>query len=193
MGKRDTKSEAFMTLDCVETIMEECDRTPDTETGGILLGKKTVSAGRNIYIVQMTSGPGKDCRKTTVSFAPDMSHYNSLLVHYEKTFGMQYLGEWHKHPAGFERTSGIDLLQARKIFREEDRCSMLCPIVFCSRNLSGREAGDGKAENIEFGRYRMKIFHIQSEMDDFEVIPGRVVHRNTSVFRNAFELSPVVA
>lgn len=169
---------------CAETIASECGLSSGLETGGILLGKRIVSAGRDIFVIRVTSGPGKRSVRRPTSFAPDMDHYNGLLLRHARESGYEYLGEWHKHPKGFETTSFTDLGQARKIFAEEGRDYMICPIVIEKKGMAAR--GALKRGGLRIGPYIMNIYFIARGMCDFTLINGMVAHANSAAWRKFY-------
>jgi integrative and conjugative element protein (TIGR02256 family) len=172
------KNGVYFSTECINKISEECKNSPDTETGGILLGRKISSPSGEIYFIAKTSGPGANCHKGRAVFKPDIDHYNKLLVEYGKSHGFEYLGEWHKHPKGFETTSMTDLDQVIKIFREEDRNIMICPIIVEKNSVSSIERS-----SVEFGNFRMNIFYISAGMKKFQKAKGFFAHNNNAIYK----------
>ena len=83
------------------------------ETGGVLLGRPTPSG--EPHIVELI-GPGPDARRTPTTFDPDTDwQQDQLDAAFAATPGLSYLGDWHSHPNGVPRPSGLDQRAARAI------------------------------------------------------------------------------
>ncbi|HPG57897.1 MAG TPA: hypothetical protein PKW98_08760 [Candidatus Wallbacteria bacterium] len=182
--KKRKKIEIYFSPETINTIKKESEKSPRTETGGILLGRRFDFDSRVLIIVYATSGPGPRAFKTPIAFAPDIDHYNGLLIDGKKRLGLDYLGEWHKHPAGFEGTSLADLDQVKKILAEEDRDFMVCPIVF---EKTKRKAASGgakpNARRLDFGRFAINVFYFSRGSKTVKIIPPKAIHRNSAVYR----------
>lgn len=174
----------------IDAIKNECMSSPGTETGGILLGNVIEAAGRKLLLIKATSGPGPAAVKKPAMLAPDIDYYNSLLIDAVNNRGFEYIGEWHKHPAGFESTSYTDLNQVKKIFVEEGRDFMLCPIVIkepsaASSKFKGRGGPCGL--KIKFSEFVMNSYYICRTMIGFDAVKSIVAHANTALYRNLFQ------
>jgi integrative and conjugative element protein (TIGR02256 family) len=94
--------------DAYEFMKKESSGSNDIETGGVLIGHRT-SGGQ--YIISRASGPGPNAVRTKMLFEKDTEYCQKEL---EKAFeelkdkGL-YLGEWHYHPIGSNKPSGLDI------------------------------------------------------------------------------------
>lgn len=95
-------------------MKKESFNSKDRETGGVLIGHRT-SDGQ--YIILSATGPGPKAVRTKTSFEKDSEYCQEEL---EKAFrelkdkGL-YLGEWHYHPEGGNKPSGLDIKSLTEI------------------------------------------------------------------------------
>ena len=81
-------------------------RKPDIETGGDLFG---LWLDERKAVVQLALGPGKGCKRTSVSFYQDVSYLAKVGSYLTKKEGVCHVGEWHSHhQLGLARPSGGD-------------------------------------------------------------------------------------
>ncbi|XP_068720679.1 myb-like protein X [Montipora capricornis] len=81
-------------------------RKPDIETGGDLFG---LWLDERKAVVQLALGPGKGCKRTSVSFYQDVSYLAKVGSYLTKKEGVCHIGEWHSHhQLGLARPSGGD-------------------------------------------------------------------------------------
>jgi len=89
-------------------MKKESSDSKDIETGGVLIGYRG-SGGQ--YIILRATGPGPKAVRTKMLFEKDEEYCQKEL---EKAFeelsdkGL-YLGEWHYHPLGSNKPSGLDI------------------------------------------------------------------------------------
>jgi len=179
--------EVYFSPETLRVIKVESEKSPYTETGGILLGRKYEMANHIVFVVFHTSGPGPRAFKTPIALIPDIDYYNEMLVRGRKTGGLDYLGEWHKHPAGFENTSLTDLEQVKKIFAEEERDFMLCPIIFeklpAAKTRRGVHLPDD-ANLFACGKFAIKVFYFSRSSKKMDTIRPKTIHRNSAAYKN---------
>ncbi len=97
-----------------ELMKKESSDSNSVETGGVLIGHKA-SGGQ--YIIMRATGPGPKSTRTKTLFEKDVDYCQNEL---EKAFeelndkGL-YLGEWHYHPHGSNKPSGLDIKSLTEI------------------------------------------------------------------------------
>ena len=81
-------------------------RKPNIETGGDLFG---LWADKHKAVIQLALGPGKGCRRTSVSFYQDVKYLEQVGSYLTQREGICHIGEWHSHhQLGLARPSGGD-------------------------------------------------------------------------------------
>lgn len=134
-----------------EMEQEARRRAPD-ESGGILLGY----AGRkdpSVLSVLFQIGPGPRAVHERHRFEPDGPwQERQVAAAYERSGRIAtYLGDWHSHPNGPGRPSGLDRSTARKIAHAtEARCPHPLMVILAG----GREKWEVGAHR--FGRWRLR-------------------------------------
>lgn len=95
-GLRKRRSKIVFAKQAVTTMVEECRKAGDLETGGVLIGRYV--KGR--IFVKVATPPGPSAQMGRVSFRCDVNYCNRLInLHFLETFGeFIYLGDWHRHP-----------------------------------------------------------------------------------------------
>ena len=82
------------------------------ETGGILLGKTTRHGAQVTAVV----GPGPHARHERYNFTPDADWQASQVAAlWRQDRSLEYLGDWHTHPAGTTKASRLDIETAQTI------------------------------------------------------------------------------
>jgi integrative and conjugative element protein (TIGR02256 family) len=106
----------------------------DIETGGILIGSR--SENGSILVTHATS-PGPVAVHNAVYFQRDVAYQQAELNRLHEQYGVQYLGEWHKHPRSLPVPSGGDATGVRELLADPDYGvdSILFPIVICEKDL----------------------------------------------------------
>lgn len=69
-------------------------RHPHIETGGDLFG---LWSRANTAVVQLVLGPGKNSKRTKVSFFQDEAYLRKVGSHLTQQYGLCHIGEWHSH------------------------------------------------------------------------------------------------
>ena len=100
------------------------------ETGGIGVGRR--SEGGTLFVTHATP-PGPRAVHRMSSFRNDVDYQQKALNALHARYGVEYFLEWHKHPAGAIRPSGIDHDGCLRILGDPDYGidSLLFPIVTC--------------------------------------------------------------
>ena len=81
-------------------------RKPHIETGGDLFG---LWADEHSAVIGVTLGPGKGCKRTSVSFYQDVKYLEKVGSYLTQNEGVCHIGEWHSHhQLGLARPSGGD-------------------------------------------------------------------------------------
>jgi proteasome lid subunit RPN8/RPN11 len=97
-------------IKALEAIFDECDRFPDDETGGRIIG--TYSKHRKEYQIDVLGviGPGPNAQRSATSFFQDGEYQESVFRDVEKDYpNVEHLGNWHSHhPNGLQTLSSGD-------------------------------------------------------------------------------------
>lgn len=139
----------------------------EVETGGLLLGKACEMAGGRSLVVTEVTGPGPKGKLEKGGFRPDIAYYRKMRREHA---GLEYLGEWHKHPRGCASYSRQDLGQALRILEQEGVAELVCPIL--STVASGQGVTHFQAQCFYLG-HGLKSFlplsySLIPELDDQE-------------------------
>jgi len=92
----------------LETIELECWRSPDRETGGILVGYRDED---QVTITDAT-GPGPKSERSPQHFVKDTAYLQAVLNLLFEYYQVNYLGVWHKHPDTMPYPSDGDVVAA---------------------------------------------------------------------------------
>lgn len=117
-------------LDVIRRESLQCDQ----ETGGILIGARSSDGA---FLVTHATPPGPKAVHNSVYFQRDVDYQQKILNALHERYGVNYLGEWHKHPRSLPVPSGGDLQGVRELLSDPDYAvdSILFPIVICERDL----------------------------------------------------------
>ena len=116
----------------LDVMRREACLSGELETGGTLLG---VILGWLILVTHATA-PGPRARHRAAMFEADIPYQQEELDRITYRYGgVRYVGEWHKHPSGLHRPSGVDAGGVREILNDPDYDveQLLFPIVTCDR------------------------------------------------------------
>jgi integrative and conjugative element protein (TIGR02256 family) len=129
---------------------------PESETGGILVGRKVAGD----FVVPFVVGGGPGAERSWGGFAPDSAWQQEFLDFLFKRFDLDYLGDFHRHPGRFDRPSRTDWQTARKIVIDETwgTPEALFPIAV-----------------VEEGRVRIRAYVMSRGAKNFVEIPIEVV------------------
>lgn len=133
-----------------------CQASPGTETGGVLPGRILDGA----FVVPFSIAAGPAAKQSSVRFSPDFEWQQIFLDFLFDRFGVDYLGDWHRHPGRFDRPSAHDLRTARHIVTDPkwNVRQAVFPIAV-----------------IEDTKVRIRAYLMRRETLDFEEIPLEIV------------------
>jgi integrative and conjugative element protein (TIGR02256 family) len=98
-------------------IEEQVKAVPDhLETGGLLLG----TAQDNGRLVTHATPPGPKAIHQEGMFGKDLDFSQAILNHLATKTGVDYVGEWHKHPPSLKRPSQGDRQNSVAILHDSD-------------------------------------------------------------------------
>ncbi len=108
----------------------------DVETGGILVGARSEDGDGSMLVTHATP-PGPRAEHGEAFFQRDVEYQQKTLNELHRRYGVQYLGEWHKHPRSLCTPSGGDLAGVKELLADSDYgvSAILFPIVICERDL----------------------------------------------------------
>jgi hypothetical protein len=103
--------------DAYEQIIEATKSSPDTETGGILIGydKKLM----DVFVMCATM-PGPKAYKSSGKFMRDTEYCKSILEDYYDRYKADYVGEWHSHVVPIKGLSSGDIFTISLIMQDPD-------------------------------------------------------------------------
>lgn len=133
-------------------IEARCRAYPDVETGGVLLGTKLR------VLFDVSDGPR--AHRSREAFRPSAAWQQRYVDYLFERFGVDYLGDWHKHPSHVPTPSATDLATARTIVTSErwNTPQAVFPIATMDR-----------------GVVSLRAFRITRENQRFEEIPIVIV------------------
>lgn len=116
--RRPAKIQVHLSRRVLDLIEAEC-LASEGETGGILVGHLRRTEGSLAYEVTHATPPGPDSSSGPRRFVRGSVFARRRLDYLADRFGVQYLGEWHKHPVrGTPRASNTDCDTIRAIARK---------------------------------------------------------------------------
>lgn len=101
-----------------QAMLEETNRyaAAQQETGGIMIGK-WLDSTTAVVLAATNAGPRAEHEQFT--FAIDVEYANAELERWVRRYpGVDYLGEWHKHPPALHYPSSGDLYTARHLLSD---------------------------------------------------------------------------
>jgi len=134
----------------------DCLAYPDVETGGVLPGVVGKDGFRVPFVI--SAGPGA-CRLAS-RFSPDSNWQQHFLDFLFSRFGLDYIGDWHRHPAHADRPSAIDLTTAWHIVTSPDwnKPEAVFPIA-----------------TVRCGTVHLRAFAISRAKQEFEELEVQIV------------------
>ena len=109
----------------ITTIQSGVKQFSDQECAGLLLG---IKKDENVIWVLKSSGDGPMTRRSYGSVSPDVNYLNRLIRKAESK-GLQFLGEWHKHPGAFSEPSQGDVSTIKQIMDDNNLKEYLAIVV----------------------------------------------------------------
>ncbi len=156
----------------LRAIKAECLRHPTVETGGVLLGNRVGTD----YVVPAVIPPGPRSRRARTLFSPDTDFQQPILDFAHEYFnGLNYKGEWHRHPGQNDYPSAKDLSTAREILSspEWDISEAVFPIAI-----------------VDDGEVRIRAYEITRDDPHFREIPLSVLPASDPRLTAALGLQP---
>lgn len=95
----------------LNNIHQECIKSKNEETGGILIGKYSVD--RNNAIINNITGPPKGSKQSRYAFVRGAVDLEKI-IDKKKDFYSRYIGDWHFHPNSSPEPSIVDDIQMKK-------------------------------------------------------------------------------
>jgi integrative and conjugative element protein (TIGR02256 family) len=92
-------------------------RSSDNEAGGQLFAKLTEN---EIAVVEVT-GPRSSDKRSRCSYVPDRSAEQREISE-RHSRGLQFVGDWHTHPARFAQPSPQDLASMAEMVQRSEHC-----------------------------------------------------------------------
>lgn len=164
MGKVPVR--AILAESAYQAIASETVNSPEVETGGLLIGRRIYHKGTPLIVVLHASGPGRSADRQVLQFAPDHERLQRELEEWRSrfaTYGVDYIGEWHKHPPEIPHLSRGDVQQARRILADSSYelpdGDLLLPI--------SRIDGDSVA---------LDVYLVSRDLDDYICLPHEIIH-----------------
>ena len=104
----------YISEKALESMERECRRSPNTETGGILVGYRADqdASDDSKVIITHASGPGPESSASATHFVKDTPYLQSVLELLFQYHQVNYLGVWHKHPGDMSWPSSGDVSSA---------------------------------------------------------------------------------
>ena len=123
-------------------IEEETFRSVNSETGGLLVGRLIEYDGKPVLVIVAATGPGPRADRRPLYYGSDQAYLQRELEALREEFsefGVDYVGEWHKHPPDIPELSRGDVDQARKILGDSDYSlpgnGLLLPLTFLKEEI----------------------------------------------------------
>lgn len=139
-------------------VEEDCLQHPSTETGGVLVG----SLFGEEVVVPFVVAAGRRAHRSMGGFRPDSAWQQRYLDYLFTRFGagIDYIGDYHRHPGSFDRPSAIDARTAQRIVtsRRWNKPLAAFPIIV-----------------LENGRVRMRGYVMSRERKEFQEVPIVIV------------------
>lgn len=109
----------FITKETYDFIKQESADSKDIETGGVLIGYRR---NDGVYLVLRATKPGPKAKRTQTGFEKDEEYCQEavLAAYNERGDKGLYLGEWHYHPRGSNKPSGLDIKSLTEIAFQEN-------------------------------------------------------------------------
>jgi integrative and conjugative element protein (TIGR02256 family) len=105
-----------VTREVLEAIAKMACSSPDSETGGILIGHHLED---EVRVIRATDA-GPRSNNSACNFTRDTKHCQDILNHEFSLTGADYVGEWHSHVIGPSGPSQGDLRTLARIVLDPD-------------------------------------------------------------------------
>ncbi|MDM7913880.1 MAG: Mov34/MPN/PAD-1 family protein [Candidatus Eisenbacteria bacterium] len=137
-------------------VRADCLKHAQTETGGLLLGRKLGAD----FVVPFTVSAGPEADRSLAGFAPDSGFQQAHLDFLFTRFAVDYLGDWHRHPGRYDRPSAHDRKTARHIVTDPEwsKPEAVFPIAIIRGDV-----------------VTVRAYLMRRDQEDFEELPLEVV------------------
>ncbi|XP_022797920.1 eukaryotic translation initiation factor 5B-like [Stylophora pistillata] len=133
------------------------------ETGGDLFG---LWADKHTAVIQFVVGPGKGCRRSSVSFYQDISYLEEIGSHMTKHEGVCHIGEWHSHhQLGLARPSGGD---ENTVWNNMPTYNLKRFVIFIANIESSRQ----NSYNVNIGCFLFELEIVKGKGEQLPVLQG---------------------
>jgi len=163
--------ELILTDRTYRSIINECSSVAETETGGILIGKRI---DEQRIVVPFSLGPGFKAKRSWIRFSPDVQWQQVYLEKLFNRYGVNYVGSYHRHPGNDYLPSHLDLKTVRRITcdPEWNAPEAVFPIITMNDN------------KINFYPY-----HFSRAAEGFQLIDWRIVNHNDRLVKSTLKRS----
>ncbi len=161
----------LFTVRAYTSILRECMFYPETESGGILIGKRT---GGSNFVVVFAIGSGPRAVRSPTRFTPDVSWQQKILERLFNLYAVNYIGSFHRHPWYDQWPSGLDFKTARKIISspEWNVHEAVFPIILIS------------SQGIQIYPY-----YLSRDSNGFKQVPWRIVPGCSEIIKTVLQRS----
>lgn len=184
--ERDTRVRVSIPKSSLLVIFEECDKFPDAETGGRIIGNYVDLGGELRIEVSGVIESGPRARRTAVSFFQDGDYQEQVFRQLEaKDPNIEHLGNWHTHHMnGLDTLSGGDIATYQRVVNhQKHNTDFFYALLVTAKNKS----------SDPLQRYRIRHYFLRRGDDHIYEIPGRQVSLtdSTTVWPAAGGASPM--
>ncbi len=161
--------QVLFTVRAYTSILRECMFHLDTESGGILIGKRI---GNSDFVVAFAIGSGPGAVRSLTRFTPDVNWQQRILERLFDLYAVNYLGSFHRHPWCDHWPSGLDYKTARKIISslEWDIHEAVFPIIILN------------ARGIHIYPYYMS-----RSSDGFQPVSWQILPNNSEIVKTVLQ------
>ena len=156
----------IMSEDARNAIVSITEASPQTETGGVLIG--FVDEDHRVVVVRAT-GPGPKAEKSTIGFSRDVEYVQAEIERAASKLGTKgvYIGEWHSHLVPNPQPSPMDIESLFGIAGASQYLTR-CPIMV----ISGLDPTTRKVANIKSWTFPIggRRYPLENETASLEVI-----------------------
>lgn len=107
--------EVRLMAQAARTILDAITDAGDRETGGTLVGPDHQEGG---LLITHATGPGPRARRGPTSFSFDREWSQRRLDRWNRSMRVDWIGDWHLHPAGLHQPSSTDYESALRLISD---------------------------------------------------------------------------
>jgi len=156
----------MVTPDVINMIKDETLKYGSFETGGLLIGEKSMLNNEYNIVIKKATGPGTKSEHSPHNFLPDVEHYQKEMRTELYRNGIIYVGEWHKHPGAFDQPSMTDLDTMKEI-TSDDNTKDVIAVIATKPSLNGH----GENPNM----VKANFYYYQRGMNNFISIKPEII------------------